>query len=299
MTGVTVPLSRLVSDWDLAPVPLALAGCALMLFWQAFVRLRRRGRRDHASLGRAVLFVAGVALATLAVISPLDTAGDEYLLSAHMLQHLLLGDAAPALLVLAVRGPLAFFLLPAPVLRPLARLGPLRALLSFLLRPSVTFAVWVLAVGTWHVPAVYDYTLGHPLVHDLEHATFVLAGLLVWTQLVDPTRHARLSVGQRAGYAVALFAAGQVLSDVLIFSHSLYPAYAGQPDRLLGLSAAEDQVRAGLLMMAEQIVTLGSCAALLLWAHVEGLGTDEPSPGRLEAGVYPGSTPTGSGSPTE
>lgn len=277
MTSV-VPLSRLASDWHAAPGVIAAAGVAVTLFGQALVRLRRRGRKDHASLGRAFLFLAGVVLATLAVASPLDRAGESYLLSAHMLQHLLLGDAAPALLVLAVRGPLAFFLLPPLVLRPLAGLRPLRAFLSLLLRPSVSFGVWVLALGAWHVPAAYDSALRHPVIHDLEHATFVLAGLLVWTQLIDPARHARLRVGQRAAYAVALFAAGQVLAEVLIFSRPLYPAYVEQPGRLLGLSPSADQGRTGLLMMAEQIVTLGTCAALLLWAHVESL--DVPSPGR-------------------
>ncbi len=286
MTGAVVPLSRLASDWEPAPTVLVVAALALALFSQAFVRLRRRGRRDHAGLGRALLFLAGVALATLAVVSPLDVAGERYLLSAHMLQHLLLGDAAPALLVVAVRGPLAFFLLPRLALRPLARLVPLRALLSFLLRPAVSFACFALVLAAWHVPAAYDYTLRHPLVHDLEHATFVLAGLLVWTQLVDPARHGRLRIGQRVAYAVALFAAGQVLAEVLIFSGPLYPAYAAQPDRLLGLSPAADQIRAGLVMMAEQIVTLGSCAAVLLRQYVEGLGvpalgearTTEPQP---------------------
>lgn len=117
-------------------------------------------------------------------------------------------DAAPALLVLAVRGPLALFLLPRQVLRPLARARALRLLLSFLLRPAVSVSAWALAFGAWHVPAAYDAALHHPLVHELEHASFILGGLLVWTQLVDPTRRNRL----RAAYAVALFAGGQVLA---------------------------------------------------------------------------------------
>lgn len=261
----------LASAWQLEPVVLIMAAIASLLFTQGFVRLRRR-RRDHAPWSRPLLFGLGLALATLPLVSPLDAVGDTYLLSAHMLQHVLIGDAAPALILLSLRGPLLFFFLPKPILAPLARLGPLRAVLSFLLRPRVSFAAWAAVIAGWHVPAAYDYTLSHQAVHDLEHAAFVLVGVLVWTQLVDPDRHGRLSVGQRAAYAVALFAAGQVLSDVLVFSAPLYPAYAEQPDRLFGLSPAADQVKAGLVMMGEQIVTLGTCAALLLWAHVERLG---------------------------
>ena len=277
MTGGTVSLSRLAGDWEPAPLVLLAAGLALVLFGNALIRLRRRGRAADAGLGRAIVFVAGVAIATLALVSPLDRAGEEYLLSAHMLQHVMIGDAAPALLVLAVRGPLCVFLLPRDVLRALARLRWMRGLLSLLLRPAVSFGLWVLAFGAWHVPAAYDAALDHPLLHELEHASFVLAGLLVWTQLIDPSRHGRLSVGQRAAYAVALFAAGQVLADVLVFSDPLYPVYSEQPERLLGLSPAADQIRAGLLMMAEQIVALGTCAALLLWMHVERVGADAPS----------------------
>ena len=95
------------------PAILIGTALALVLFVQAFVRLRRR-RPDHAPWNRALLFAAGLALLVLPLVSPLDHLGDEELLSAHMLQHVLIGDAAPALLLVAVRGPLA--LLPAAAL---------------------------------------------------------------------------------------------------------------------------------------------------------------------------------------
>ena len=72
----------------------------------------------------------GSCCATLPLISPLDTADDRFLISAHMLEHVLIGDASPALLLLAVRGPLVFFMLPDYALRWLARFGALRSLCS-------------------------------------------------------------------------------------------------------------------------------------------------------------------------
>jgi putative membrane protein len=259
-----VPRSELGSAWR-APWPVVVASAlALLLFAQAWLRLRRRGRRDHASWGRALVFGAGLAVLVLALCSPLDAAGEGYLLSAHMLQHVAIGDAAPALLVTAVRGPLVFFLLPAPVLGPLARLGPLRRALSFLLEPAVSVALWAAVFAAWHVPAAYDHVLSRPAVHDLEHASFLVAGVLVWTQLVDPARRGRLTLGRRLGLAALLFACGQVLGDVLVFSyHPLYPAYADQPARVLGLSPLRDQQLAGLAMMVEQLLTLGTCAVLI------------------------------------
>ena len=116
--------------------------------------------------------------------------------------------------------------------------------------------VWILAIGGWHVPAAYDAALAHPWLHDLEHASFVFAGLLVWWQLVDPARRGRLSVGGRAALAGVIFLAGQLLCNVLLFSPApLYAAYARE-----GLA---DQQYAALVMGAEQFVTLGACVTLL------------------------------------
>jgi len=174
--------------------------------------------------------------------------------------------------VVAVRGPLAFFLLPGWVLSPLARVGPLRAFLRVLLRPKVSFGVWAVVFAGWHYPPAYDYVLDHRVLHDLQHVTFVVAGVLVWTQLVDPARRAELRLTGRIALAVVLFACGQILSDVLVFSfHPLYPAYATQDERLLGLSPLADQRLAGIVMMVEQLVSLGTCVALLLLASHRNL----------------------------
>jgi putative membrane protein len=258
----------IASAWEAPVAVLAGAVFALALFGQAFYRLRRRGRTDHAGWDRAALFTLAVVLGTLALVSPLDYVGEEYLLSAHMLQHVIIGDLAVALAVVALRGPLIFFLIPAAVLGRLGRLGWLRTGLAFLLRPKVAFALWAIVIAAWHVPAAYDYTLTHQAVHDLEHLSFVVVGVLVWVQLVDPARRRELAFAGRLALAIALFAAGQVLADVLIFAmRPLYGSYAEQPDRLLGLTPLEDQRLAGLVMMGEQLLTLGTFVALLLVAQ--------------------------------
>lgn len=247
--------------WEAPPAVLVPAAIVVALFAQAFARLRARGRADHAPWWRAALFAAGVAAGVLALVSPVDTIGEDDLLSVHMLQHVLLGDVAAALCVTALRGPLVFFFLPAPVLSPLARAGGLRAALRFLTRPPVAFALWATNLGVWHVPALYDAVLTRPVLHDFEHACWLLAGVLVWTVLVDPAGHRRLGTGGRLALAACLFAAGQALTDVLVFSfHPLYPAYRGA----YGISATTDQRLAGIVMMADQLLMLGTFAALLL-----------------------------------
>jgi len=246
-------------------LPIAAVIVAALLYVQANVRLRRRGRPDLVGWDRAVLFGLGLALTLVALVSPLDRIAEDKLLSAHMAQHVLIGDAVPALLTVAVRGPLLVFLLPVSVLAPLARNHRFRLALHTLLRPRVAFALWASNLAIWHVPYLYDLALRHQVLHDFEHACWLLAGLLVWSLLVDPGLHGRLSVGGRIALAAAMFAAGQVLTDVLVFSfHPLYPAYRGA----YGLSATTDQQLSGVVMMAEQLLTLGTLATVLLRARV-------------------------------
>jgi cytochrome c oxidase assembly factor CtaG len=220
--------------------------CALgtLLFAQAMLRLRGRGRTDHAGLSRAVLWAAGISV-TLFALFGLDVRADDNL-AWHMTQHVLVGDLAPALLVLATRGPLALFLLPAAVLKPLAR-TPLRRVVQ----PTIAYALWAATLAVWHIPALYDFAEAHDAVHALEHGCWAVAGLIAWTVLLDDRRTA----GRRVALAAAMFASGQILTDVLVFSFTaLYPAYP----------SVRQQQLAGVVMMAEQVLTLGALVVVLL-----------------------------------
>ncbi|HEY8706250.1 MAG TPA: cytochrome c oxidase assembly protein [Gaiellaceae bacterium] len=247
--------------WTAPPAVFVATGLATVLFAQGWLRLRRRGRPDLASWWRAALFGAGVVVALAGLVSPIDTIGEHHLLWVHMLQHVLIGDLGIALTVAAVRGPLLVFMLPARVLGPIARDRDVRAVLSFLLRPRVAFGLWTLNLAVWHIPRLYIDALLHPYLHDLEHACWMLAGLLVWTLLIDPGSHRRLTRGGRIALAAAMFGVGQALTDVLVFSfHPLYPFYRGA----YGFSARTDQQLAGVVMMVEQLLVLGTFAFLLL-----------------------------------
>jgi cytochrome c oxidase assembly factor CtaG len=270
-----VPPSELSTHWSAPPVVVVLAVLAAALFAQAVIRLRRRGRADLAGADRILLFTAGVALVALPLVSPLDAVADRYLLSAHMLQHVLIADAGPALLVLALRGPLGFFLVPAPLLR---RLAVLRPLLRVLVRPDVVFLVWVATILGWHFPSAYDYTLLHPWAHELEHATFVLAGTLAWIQVVDPARRGHLTRGGRALVAFGMLAFGTAVVDGLLFSAApAYAVYAAQPHRVFGLSALLDQRLGAVVMFAEQALTVGAALVVLLRPSLRAAPSDAVS----------------------
>jgi putative membrane protein len=250
--------------WSFDPLVLGLAAVSVAFFLNGWRRLRRR-RAALAPWTRIPIFCAGIAIIVVGIISPLDAIAEEYLQSAHMLQHVLIADLGVALALVAVRGPLSMFFLPRDLLAPLARATPLRRALSFLLRPRVAITLWIVVLVAWHVPALYEAALDHSALHRVEHLSFVLVGALVWTLLIDPAGHGRLTVPARIGVAAVLFWVGQLLAYPFVFGFEPYYApYEDQPERLLGLSPLEDQRLAGAVMMAEQALTLGVALVLLL-----------------------------------
>lgn len=262
-----------------------LAGVALALglYAAGWTRLRRRGRPELASLRHAALFAAGVTIVALSLLSPLDPIGEEYLFSAHMLQHVLLGDLGPLLIVLGLMGPLALFAVPRPVLGAVARRRPLRAAVRAVTLPAVAVVVWIAVMIGWHLPGPFAYALENRWAHDLEHLSFFVAGLLVWITIAGLVPRRRLSPGRRSAIAVGLLVVGMVVSQAIFLADPLYDAYVGQPERLLGLSPKGDQVRAAMLMSADQLLTLGTAAALLLWSHVERAEAEQRAEAEAES----------------
>lgn len=258
-------------------MPLALAAVSLVLVLGGTIRLRRRGRGDLAPPRRFVVFTLAVALVFLVLFSPLDPIGDE-LLSAHMLQHVVLGDLAPALAVVALRGPLLLFALPPIILRAYSRTPWLRRPVALLVRPVASYLVWVAALVAWHLPPAYELAVRNPVVHEVEHLSFLVGGLLVWTQLVDPARRRALTTDGRLFFLLAVFAAGQALAVTLVAQPDpIYATYDHAHASRFGWTPAQDQDYAGFVMMAEQLLTLGVCAAFLIRDHFRGVALPQES----------------------
>jgi cytochrome c oxidase assembly factor CtaG len=263
---VALATENLWRAWSFQPLVIGGGIAAIALFLHGWLRLHRR-RASLAPWTRIPLFVTGVLVTLLAIVSPIDAIGESYLQSVHMLQHVLIADLGIALTVVAVRGPLVVFLLPRDLLVPLARSGRLRRALRVVMRPGISYAIWVVVLVSWHVPSLYEAALHHPAVHDLMHLSFVVGGLLMWTQIVDPARHHRLTLNERVGYTALVFCTGQIMAYVILFDFKpLFSTYVHQPVRLLGLSPLTDQKLAGVVMMVEQVLTVGLAFVLLLLA---------------------------------
>ena len=99
------------------------------------------------------------------------------------------------------------------------------------------------------------------------HVSFVVGGLLVWTQMIDPSRHHRLTLAERLGYTALVLWTGQIMAYVILFEfRPLFSTYVDQPVRLLGLSPLTDQRLAGVVMMVELSLTVGIAFVMLLRA---------------------------------
>ena len=200
--------------------------------------------------GRIALGAAAAGIVLAATFSPLAELGEERLFSAHMAQHLLLGDIAPLLLALALG-------------RRAALLHPLPATI-----------LWAGALGLWHGPRLYDAALGNEALHQLQHLAFFVTGLLLWAAILSP----RAAVAWRAGAVAAVGAVGTALGNVFLWAGAvIYTPYLDAP-RTAGLSPLSDQQLGGAIMLAEgAAVTIAVFAWLVLRWFEEGEGRAEPA----------------------
>jgi len=257
------------TEFHFDPLVLLVLGAMTVGYAVGWRRLRRRGGREWATIPRAVSFLVGINVLTLALVSPLHHIGMDMLLSAHMVQHMMVGDIAPILMCLGVYGPMRFFAWPQPVLRWAA--GPsMRPVIRFIGRPRTAFWGWVVATGIWYVPPIYDAALGNAALHYVMWATIFITGVGAWSHILAMVPHMEMSHAKRAGYAVGLLFAGMIVSEFLFLNDPLYQVYVDQKDRMFGLSPEADQIKASLLMTGEQMITLIMAATLIMWNHVDG-----------------------------
>jgi putative membrane protein len=238
------------SLWPPMVMALVLAA-AILAYCRAWQHLRHR-LPELTSPWRPAAFAGGMAALWLAVGSPL--AGlDEALLSAHMIQHLLLSMvAAPLILLGAPMLPLLHgvpWVVMAHGIAPAVRSTSVRAIGRLLGQPAVCWSVAMVVFIGWHIPALFDLALRSERWHVVAHASFLASGILFWWPVVQPWPSR--SVWPRWSMPLYLFLATlpcDALSAFLVFSDRVvYPAYLSAP-RNVRLSALQDQEWAGAVM---------------------------------------------------
>lgn len=239
--------------------PTVYAGLVGLLFGYAWLA---RGRLDHDR--RPLLFLAGVGALWVALETPIDTIGELYLGSVHMLQHVILGLVAPPLLLLGLSPRMAEILARAiPGLRRLGRPVPAQVIAA---------AAWI----GWHLPPLYDLTTANLQVHVLEHLVFIAAGVLLFWPILDSTAATlpgQLGDGWKMVYLGIATIPQDAVAIVLQFSSTVfYSQYRTIPIAAPGYTAVVDQTVAGAIMMIGANAVFG---AVLLTVFFRWLRRDE------------------------
>jgi putative membrane protein len=251
------------SSWTADPALIAVLLAAAWLYARGFRRARRLAAEGRGpGVGNWLPYALGLAVLAAALMSPLDAIGGGYLLSAHMAQHILLSDVAPALLVLGLRAPILPLGLPRAGLRMVAPGGRLGRLIGFATRPWVALPLWAAATWLWAIPAAFDYASAHTLVHVLEHLTLFYTGLAMWWLIIDPLPSGRRDPGARrlAYLGFTRLASAGVCLPLTFMTVTAYPRYVAAP-RAYGLSAITDQHLAGAGMCFLEFLIFGVAMA--------------------------------------
>jgi putative membrane protein len=252
-----------------APVESAWVSAGLILAALIYLRGSVRVRRlDRDSVGgwRSASFTLGLLLIWVATASPL-AALDHDMLTAHMVQHLLLMTFAPPLILPGASVKTFVYGLPhrfVQVMGQLFQSTGLHQVWSALTHPAIC---WLGAASTliaWHIPAMFALGLRAQMWHGIEQASFLATGLLFWWPVVQPLPNSLK--WPESSILLYLFLATlpcDILSGFLVFcDRVVYPVFLSSPQSF-ALSALEDQQCAGALMWTCVTVVYLIAAAIL------------------------------------
>jgi putative membrane protein len=250
-----------LSEWRL-PIWLTVSCClSFAIYLRGWLKIRQT-RQAQFPAHTLVCFLGGLLVLWLAIGSPMDGFADA-LLSAHMVEHLLLMSVVPPLLLFGLPAVPLLRGLPAPfvklVVGPILRQPAIRRVALWLTHPPVAWFLMNGAFLAWHVPRAYDFALEHENWHVVEHLCFLTSALLFWWCLLRPWPAAR----HRAGWGMILYlvsadGVNTLLSAFLAFcGRPVYSFYLDQPNPF-HVDPLQDQIWGAVFMWV-----FGSMAFLL------------------------------------
>lgn len=194
----------------------------------------------------------------------LHTLSEQYLFSAHMLQHSLLILVTAPCIVMALPDWLVRYALRFPGVAPVAR---------FLTRPLIAYLAYNVVYAAWHFPIFYQAPLQLHWLHLIQHITMAGTAVLMWWPLLSPSSDLpRLSYGGQLVYAFLMVVAQLPLFAPITFAHApIYGFYADAP-RVWVIGPLEDQQWAGIIMKLTSMLVLLTVVGISFfrWAKEEG-----------------------------
>ncbi len=238
-------------SWSIPPAATFAIVLTAFVYLRGWWLLRRAGSPDVPPW-RAVTFLTGLFSLWVALASPMDVF-NGFVLTAHMLQHMLLMMVAPPLILLGA--PLVPLVRGLPIFAAREFAGPFlnwslaKRVGSALTHPVVALILMGVAMFAWHTPPLYELALRSSSWHQAEHACFFVTSFIFWWPVVQPwPSRAQWPRWAMVPYLLVADVQNTILSAILTFSDRvLYPSYSAVA-RLFGLSALEDQAAAGAIM---------------------------------------------------
>jgi putative membrane protein len=214
----------ILADWSMPiwlTLSIVLTGAIYLRGWIVL----RRTRPEQFIWLRLASFLGGLTILWLAIGSPMDGLSDA-LLSAHMVEHLLLMSVVPPLLLVGL--PVVPLLRGTPVVlrriivNPLLRSSAVRQIVHFVALPLVAWLAMNLTLLGWHIPAAYDFALEHENWHAVEHICFLGTSLLFWWCILRPWP----ASAQKQRWSILIYL---LAADVVNTMLSAFLAFCGRP----------------------------------------------------------------------
>ena len=221
--------------WSVHPsTAIGISALGALYIWASKVLQR------EPSAAQRSFFFSGLLLMFASLNGPIHDLSDDYLFSAHMVQHLLLTLAVPPLLLAGT---------PGWMLRPVLSRRRIAPVARFFTRAPIAFVAFNLVIAVWHLPAFYNAAMAHHSLHILEHLMFMAAAVLMWWPLLSQLpEFPRLAYPGQMLYSFLMSIPMSIVAIYIAMAdHVLYPAYSAAP-RVLPLSPLEDQLLGALIM---------------------------------------------------
>jgi len=233
----TLSLTTWVFDPSIIVTLVAMVAAYLVGLWR--FRPVSLWNEHHVATREIIFFSSGMFLLFIALVSPIDYLSDS-MFSVHMIQHMLIVYFAPPLLLLGI---------PAWFWTPILGIRYVKPVVRFVTGAIPAIVIFNAILIVWHFPMLWQFALVSPRIHALEHASFLVAGIIAWWPIYNTTIELpRISYPAQLLYIFAQSLVPAIIGSFITFSTIvIYPIYAETP-KLWGLTPLVDQQIAGLSM---------------------------------------------------
>jgi len=234
--------SSIWTKWHFHPdVLIGLAVILGLYLWIIGPGRIKLGLSDTPATSKQILmFVSSIVIILLSLISPLHELSDNFLFSAHMLQHILLTLIVPPLMIAGI---------PGWAFKPVMKIKVFAWIARLLTNPIITFSAFNLVFSFWHFPALYATSVDFHSLHVLEHLMFISTAVMMWWPLMSSSKE----LPPISEPAKMLYLLGLAIAQILVFAPitfsdaPLYEFYVNAPV-IWSLNNLQDQQIGGLIM---------------------------------------------------